>query len=130
MPSSRIWCSGTSEGAPLIRSVALAVLGERDHVAQRLLPRHQHHEPVEAERDPAVRRRAVAQRLEEEAEAVLGFLVRQRQQLEDLRLQLGVMDPQAAAADLDAVQHDVIGLGAHLRRQRVELWHVLVARRP
>ena len=44
----------------------------------------------------------------------LRLLVGQRQELEDLRLQRRVVDPDAAAADLVAVQHQVVGLGAHL----------------
>src|SRR5262245_20163207 len=44
-------------------------LGERNHVADRLLARKQHHEPVQTERDAPVRRRAEVERVEEEAKA-------------------------------------------------------------
>src|SRR6185295_5491549 len=43
-------------------------LRERDDVAQRFGAGHQHDEAVEADRDAAVRRRAVLQRVEQEAE--------------------------------------------------------------
>src|SRR5512147_437151 len=48
-------------------------LGERDDVANRLRAGHQGHQPVETEGDAAVRRRAVLQRLQQEAE--LGLLL-------------------------------------------------------
>src|ERR1700754_3663334 len=44
---------------------------ERDHVALRFGAGHQHHEAVEADRDAAVRRRAVLQRVEQEAKLEL-----------------------------------------------------------
>ena len=65
-PSS---CSGvTSDGAPLIGSTPGLVLRERDHVAEVRLAGEHHRHPVDAERDPAVRRRAHRQRVEQEAE--------------------------------------------------------------
>src|SRR5947209_394896 len=44
-------------------------LGEWNYFAQAVSPRQDHHDPVEAERNPAVRRRAVFQRLKEKPEA-------------------------------------------------------------
>ena len=61
---------------------------------------------------PAVRRRAVLQRVEEEAEAGLRLLVGDLQQPEDAGLHLGLVDSDASAADLVAVQHEVIGARA------------------
>ena len=46
-------------------------LRERDHLADRALARQDRDDAVEAERDAAVRRRAVLERLEEEAEPQL-----------------------------------------------------------
>src|SRR5689334_12906610 len=43
-------------------------LGKRDHVANRFRARHQSHDAVEPEGDTAVRRRAVLQRVQQEAE--------------------------------------------------------------
>ena len=76
IPKSRSNFSGTSAGASHIRSVPLAVLGNGNHVADGSLARQDHHQPVEAERDAAVRRSAVLERFEQEAEACAGPLRR------------------------------------------------------
>ena len=73
---------------PAIRSTAVAGLRERDHLANRRLAGQQRHDPIEPERDAAVRRRAVFERLEEEAEAQLRLLVADAEPPEDPRLQL------------------------------------------
>ena len=86
-------------------------LRERDHVAQRLGAGHQHDEAVEADRDAAVRRRAVLQRVEQEAELRARFLGVDLERAEHLALHVLAMDPHRAAAELDAVQDDVVGLG-------------------
>ena len=58
MPSS-FSCSGpTSDGAFIIRSRPDVVFGKRDHVPDRRGARRERADPVEPERDPAVRRRA------------------------------------------------------------------------
>ena len=44
---------------------------ERDHFAQIRLLREQHHDAIDAGREPAVRRRAVAERVEHAAEPLL-----------------------------------------------------------
>src|SRR4029453_19100203 len=49
-------------------------LGERNHVADALGARHQRDETIEAERQAAVRRRAVLQRVQQEAELELCLL--------------------------------------------------------
>ena len=64
------------------------------------------------ERDAAVRRRAVAQRLEQEAEARLGLLVGDAERVEHLLLDVRVVDTDRAAADLRAVEHDVVAAAA------------------
>ena len=68
MCSSRSCCSSTGLGACVSRSLRALRLRERDHVADRLGAGHQHDDAVEAERDAAVRRRAVLERVEQEAE--------------------------------------------------------------
>ena len=50
-------------------------LRERDHLADRRLAAEQRDQAIEAERDAAVRRRPVLERVEEEAEARLRVLV-------------------------------------------------------
>ena len=66
--SSRSCFASTSPGAPVIRSVPFCVFGKAIDVAQRLGAGEQHREPVHAERDAAVRRRAELERVEQEAE--------------------------------------------------------------
>ena len=84
-------------------------LRERDHVADLLAPGEQRDDPVDAHRDPAVRRRAVAQRVEQEAEPRLGLLRADPEQLEHALLDLEPVDTDRAAADLGAVEHEVVG---------------------
>src|SRR5206468_11831979 len=50
-----------------------------DHFADIRFPRHQCHDAIESQRDSAVRRRAVLERVQEEAEALARLLVRQAQ---------------------------------------------------
>jgi len=58
-----------------------------------------------------VRRRPVFQRVQQEAEFAPGLLFTEAQGLENQRLNLSPVDPDAAAADLGAVQDQVIGPG-------------------
>jgi len=76
-----------------------------------------------------VRRRAVVQRLEEEAEPVLRLLPRDVQQVEDLLLHFGPVDTNAAPADLTAVDHDVVRLRTDVGRVGFQLAQVLGHRR-
>ena len=59
---------------------------EGDDFAQAGGAGEEHHDAVEAESDAAVRRGAVFERVEEEAEAGAGFLVADAEGLEDLLL--------------------------------------------
>src|SRR5712692_5617959 len=86
-------------------------LGESDDVPDRFGARHQGHHAVEAEGDAAVRRRAVLQRIEQEAELRALVLGRDFQGAKHLLLHLLAMDAHRAAADLPAVEHRVVGLG-------------------
>ena len=92
-------------------------LRERDDVADRVAAGEQRDDAVDAERDPAVRRRAVAQRLEQEAEAPLRLLGVHPEDLEDLALDRRVVDADRAAAELPAVDDEVVG--ARAQRARV-----------
>ena len=58
-----------------------------------------------------MRRRPVLERLEQEAELRLGLVLGQPDHLEDPLLHLRLVDPDRAAAELDAVHHDVVRLG-------------------
>ena len=50
-------------------------LGEGDHVPNGIGSAQQHHEPVQPERDPAVGRRTIVQRVEQESELALPRVV-------------------------------------------------------
>ena len=71
-------------------------------------PGEDRHDPVDPERDATVRRRAVLERVEQEAEAPLRLLRADAERVEDLLLDLGGVDTDRAAADLDAVEHYVV----------------------
>src|SRR5690348_603207 len=58
-------------------------LRKRDDLANRRLARQDRDDAIEAERDAAVRRCAVLERVDEEAEAELRLLLAHPQQLED-----------------------------------------------
>src|SRR2546421_12168480 len=83
----------------------LGGLWKRDDFANRLLAGQNRDDPIEPQSDAAVRRRAVFERVDEEAEPELRLLIRHAQQLENETLQPLIVDPEAAAADLAAVQH-------------------------
>ena len=117
MPSSRSWRSSTGAGAPVSGSRAGGGLREGDHVADRVGAVQQRDDAVEAVGDPAVRRGAVAQRLEQEAEPLLGLRVAIPSASKTCALHVGVADADRAAADLPAVPDDVVGQGP--RRARV-----------
>src|SRR5712691_9903566 len=86
-------------------------LGEGDDVADGFGAGHHGDDPVQAEGDAAVRRRAVLQRLEQKSELLLRFLGPDRKRAEYLGLNFLAVDAHRAAADLRAVQHHVVGLG-------------------
>jgi len=69
-------------------------------------------------------RRAVLQRLEEEAEPELRVLVADAEQREHPALKRGVVNADAAAANLAAVQHEVVGLREHAAGVLLEPVHV------
>src|SRR3954447_6616316 len=85
-------------------------LREGDHVADRLCPVQQRDHPVQPVGDAAVRRGAVAERLEQKAEAVLGLLLVDSDRLEHLSLHPGVVDADRTSSNLPSVPDDVIGL--------------------
>src|SRR4051794_11146820 len=74
-------------------------LREGDDLADRRLSGENRDDTVQPERDAAVRRRAVLERLEEETEAELRLLLGNAEPAEDPRLQRRVVDSNAAAAD-------------------------------
>ena len=103
---------GRSVGHHFLR---LLVLGKGDHFPDRVFAGSQHDHPVEAVGEPTMGRRAVAEGGQQKPEAPLGILARDAQALEDPLLQLGIVDPDAARAELGAVEHQVIGASPHLQ---------------
>ena len=90
---SRSCASSTRAGAPVSGSCPGLRLRERDDVADVVPARQEHDQPVQAERDPAVGRHAVAERPEHVAELLLGLLAGDPEDLEDALLQVGSVDP-------------------------------------
>ena len=98
-----------------------AALRERDDLAQRVRPGQQHADPVPAEGDAAVRRRAVLERLQQEAELVPGLLLGDAEHLEHPLLHVRAVNTDGAATDLVAVADDVVGPGQRVVRVLVEV---------
>ena len=73
-PSSRSCAGSTGAGAPVSGSAPLAAFGNAITSRIDSGAGEGRHDPVDAHRDPAVRRRAVAQRVEQEAEPRLRLL--------------------------------------------------------
>src|SRR5206468_7917159 len=84
---------------------------------------------VDAGRDTAVRRHAVLESVEQVAELGADFLAAHAEDLEDALLQLAVVDPDASAGYLDAVQHAVIRASADVIRPCPQQAHILRPRR-
>ena len=75
------------------------------------VPASSAHDPVPAERDAAVRRRAVLEGVEEEAELLLRLVLVDAHDREDPLLDVLAVDTDRAAPDLVAVADDVVGPG-------------------
>src|SRR4030043_449104 len=86
-------------------------LGERDDLADGFFSGQEHDDAVEPHGDPAVRRRPVAERLQEIPEFVLGLFLRAAQGTEDPTLELKVVDPDGSAADFVSIADNVIRSG-------------------
>src|SRR3990167_11102395 len=61
-----------------------------------------------------MRRRAVGEGLQQETKTFLRRLLAHPQDLENLLLEWGLMNPDAAGAELHAIEHQVIGSRPHL----------------
>lgn len=101
------------------------VLREGDAVADGVELGEDAHEAVETESKAGVRRSAILEGVDEEAELDHGLLRCESEDAEHLLLQLAVVDTEAAAADLDAVADEVVSLGAHLFGMLVEQRNVV-----
>ncbi len=85
--------------------------GERNHVANRLGAGHQHHQPIQTKGQPTVRWAAEFQRIQQEAEFIVGFFLTNAQRLEHRPLHLGCVNTNGTAAQLGTVQYHIIGTG-------------------
>ena len=110
-PSSDHWASSAGDGAPSMRSDPDCVLGNA--ITSRIfvwLVKH-HRPPVDAQRDAAMRRGAVLESVEKSAElrahALDGVALHRERAFEELTL----VDADAAAAELPAVEGQVVLLG-------------------
>src|SRR4030095_3107885 len=83
-------------------------LRERDNLTNRRLAAEEGDDTVEPERDSAVGRRPVLERLEEETEPLPRFLFSDPEGAEDARLDRRAVDTGAAAADLRRVWDQVV----------------------
>src|SRR5256712_7192612 len=108
------------------QALGLLRFGEGDHVADGVGPTQQHNQAVQAERDAAVRRGAVLQRVQQKPEFGLRFVLADPKQIKELALNLPAVVADAAPADFGPVQDEIVGLGARLQRLGFELRHVLI----
>src|SRR5664280_940985 len=91
-------------------------LRKSDHVPDGVRTGEPLAEPVQAEGDSAVRRRAVAKRLQQEAELCVGLHPAQSDHVEHPLLHLGPVDTDRAAADLLAVDYPALCPATRLAR--------------
>src|SRR5688572_14593346 len=96
-------------------------LRERNGVADRRRAGEQGDQPIDPERDPAVRRGAEGERLEQEPEALAGLLRADPERVEHLSLDLRGVNPDRAAAELPAVEDDVVRTAPPTARVAVEV---------
>ena len=82
---------------------------EGHDVADGFGARHQHDEAVKAKGDAAMRRAAVFECVQQEAEFFLGFFCADAEAFEDALLHVVAVDADGAAADFGTVQHHVVG---------------------
>ena len=91
--------------------------------------REDHHQPVEPQRDSAVRRSAVFERFEQEPEAAARFFLAEAERGENLRLHVAAMNTNGARAEFGAVQHQVVRFGAAAGGVGGQLFDILVVHR-
>ena len=104
---------------------ARVVLGEGDAVANAVETGKERYPTIETVSQTAMRGRSKLEGIHEEAELELCLLGGEAQNLENLLLQLGIVDTDAATANLDAVDDHVVGIGTHAGGVGVEQGYVL-----
>ena len=78
-------------------------LRERNDVTQALGTRQQHRQPVHADGDSAVWRRAESERVEQKSELLARFFVRDAERAKDFALHARIVKPDRSACDLEPI---------------------------
>src|SRR6267142_259979 len=86
----------------------------------------EHNHTVDTERDAAVRRRAVGQRVEEKAEAAAQLLFGEAEGFEQALLNVLAVDSNAAGAELVAVEDEVVAFRTDLPRRGFEFLQIFI----
>ncbi len=107
-PSSSYWPGSGVDGASSIGSVPDWVFGKAMTSRMFVCCAEQRGPAVDAERDPAVRRRAVLEGVEDGPELLAHALERVALEQERALEQVAAMDPDGAAAELPAVEREVV----------------------
>src|SRR5437868_15100977 len=87
---------------------------EGDHFANAFFAGDHHHDPIQTERNATVRRRAETKSAENVAEEFFLIFCADAERGENFRLQVSLVNPDAAAAELNAVENNVVGFGSDL----------------
>ena len=90
------------------------VLGEGNDLSDGFAFSDEHDHAVQAEGDAAVGGRAEGERGEQVCEALVDGLLVQSEGAEGGVLEVALMDTQGTAAELVAVEDDIVGLGAEV----------------
>ena len=107
-PSSSYWPGSGIDGASSIGSVPDCVFGKAMTSRMLVWCGEQRGPAIDAERDPAVRRGAVLEGVEDRAELLAHRLERVALEQERALEQLAPVDPDRAAAELPAVEREVV----------------------
>ncbi len=105
------------------------VFGERDHLADVGRSKKKHDQAVKAERDAAVRRGAITERVQQKAELRLRLFFTNAQRLKRALLHIAPVNPNAAPAQFNAVEDQIIRLRFDLQRIGLKKIHMLRERR-
>ena len=120
MPDSLRCCAVIGAGASVSGSTPPPDFGNAITSRMESAPAQQLDDPVPAERDPAVRRGAKGERIQQESELFLRLGGADAHHREHAFLNVAAVDTNRAAADLVAVADDVVGVGERVARIAVE----------
>jgi len=102
--------------------------GEGDALADVLQTQQNGNQSVQAQRDAAVGRWTVTQRIQQETKAILSFIFAESEHFENLHLKGSVAYSNASSAEFDAVDDQVIGSGSHVIGLGVKFFNIFFAR--